>query len=124
MAGINLDYSRRTMPNRCCWWSRDESGVGNSDEYIYLQEPRGYFYAKATTPERETMNVVQNTYMSPKITVVIESNDDLGDIAINDLVRYKGKIWRINNSPQRILRENKNMMSDREEYKYLLSLER
>ena len=124
MAGINLDYSRRTMPNRCAWWRRDESGIGDSDQYVYVNSPSGYFYAKATSPERELTSEIQNAFMAKSRVVSIESNDDLGDISVNDLVRYKGRIWRVDASPQRILRENKNQQSDREEFKYVLSLRR
>ena len=124
MGGINTDYSRRTMPNLCAYWKRDESGVGNSDVLIYSQNPAGYFYARAITVERDNTSTIQDAFMADSHTVTIESNDDLDDIGVNDLVRYKGKIWRVDMSPQRVLRENKNMLSDVEEYKYILSLRR
>ena len=112
------------MPNLCCFWKRDESGIADSDIYVYQQIPDGYFYAKAVSVERSSSNTIQNAFMSDMHTITIESNDDLDDIAVNDLVRYKNKIWRVDASPQRLLRVNKNQLSDTEEYKYILALRR
>lgn len=97
MAGIDMHHSRRGMFNLCAFWVRDESGVGNSDEYIYKTKPTGYFYAKEERAEYDDTGTIMGAFMVHQHSILLRSNDDLTGITKNSLVRYRGNIWRVDN---------------------------
>lgn len=95
MAGIDIYHSRRGSYNYCPWWSRDEGGVGNSEEYVYNRKPSGYFYAKKVEVENQDSNIIMGAFMADHHRTMIESKDDLEGMHENAIVKYKGELWRV-----------------------------
>lgn len=124
MGRIDIYQTRRTHFFECAWWSRDEDGVGNSEEYIYKTRPTGMFYARPITSENSRANVIQGVFMADAHNVTIESNDDLNGIKVNDLVRFDDKIWIVADSPQKLLRNKVAQFSKYNIYKWTISLRR
>jgi len=63
-SGINIYHSRRINYNRCLYWERDESGIGNEDELIYKKKPSGVFYATESNVETNSMNMLAGVFMT------------------------------------------------------------
>lgn len=97
MAGIDVYHSRRGAYNYCTWWIRDEGGVGNSEKYIYNRKPSGYFYAKKVEVEANDSNIIMGTFLADHHRTMIQSKDDLSGMHENAIVKYKGKLWRVEN---------------------------
>lgn len=124
MGRVDIFQSRRTNFFQCMWWTRDESGVGNSEDLIYQKQPSGIFYAKPKTSENDTKTTIQGVFMADVHTVTLESNDDLTGIATNDLVRFDNKIWRVDGAPQKLLRNKMSQFSSYNVYKWTIALRR
>ena len=97
MAGVDIYHSRRGMFNCCPFWIRSEEGVGNSEEYIYNRKPSGYFYAQKVEAENDSSNIIMGAFLADQHNVMIKSRDDLSGITENSLVKYKDKLWRVEN---------------------------
>lgn len=121
---IDIFQSRRTHFFSCAWWSRDESGVGNSEEEVYNTTPTGIFYARPITSENDRATVIQGAFMADAHNITIESNDDLTGIKVNDLVRFDNKIWIVDSSPQKLLRNKVAQFSGYNIYKWTIALRR
>lgn len=103
MSRVNLRHSRRNMHNYCPFWVRDESGVGNSEEYAYKNQPNGYFYAKETEAENDNNNVLFGAFMADSHRVMLESVDNINDLTENSIVKYKNNYWRVESLQKRII---------------------
>lgn len=119
MSRIDLYHSRRNMHNFCAFWVRDESGIGNSEEYVYKNKPTGYFYAKEIDAETVNNNIIFGAFMADQHHILIESADDLSGMTENSLVRYKGDIWRVENLQKRIILKETEYNSTTNYYWYI-----
>ena len=95
MSRIDIYHSRRNMHQLCAFWTRDESGIGNSEAYDYKDQPDGYFYAKEITPETVDNNVLFSTFMADQHHTMLESTDDLEGLTENSRVLFKDQPWRV-----------------------------
>lgn len=105
MSGIDIYYTRRGMYNLCQFWDRDESGVGNSEEYTYYNLPDGTFYAKEANNESNEVQTLFGSFMADSHSILLESHDDLNGLRENCLVKFDNCLWRVENIQKKIRRK-------------------
>ena len=87
--------SRATYNEKCRWWHRNENEELETDELIMQRVPSGSFLAKEVTPKRTQDIQVGGVFMFEKDSITIKSPDNLEGIASEDLVEFRGRLWRV-----------------------------
>ena len=92
---IDLYNSRATYNERCRWWHRNEDENISSDEITTQRVANGSFCVKEVSPLRRQDIQVGGAFMFEKDTITLKSPDNLFSIASEDLVEFRGEIWRV-----------------------------
>lgn len=93
-------HSRRTSFVKCYFWNQKQvvSKYGSIDYSVLAHdtEPTGFFYAEQTNDVTEAGRDMPGSIRGTARTVSILTNDDvMGQIFRDDLVRFEGRIWRV-----------------------------
>ena len=87
--------SRSTYHEKCRWWHRNESDEIETDEIITKRIADGTFVAKEVSPVRTQDIQVGGAFMFEKDTITIKSPDNLFGLSSEDLVEFRGELWRV-----------------------------
>lgn len=93
-------HSRRTSFARCVFWNQKTviSKYGSVDYSVlsHDNDPSGFFYAEQTNDITEAGRDFAGGVRGTARSVAILTNDDvMGRLFRDDLVRYEGRIWRV-----------------------------
>ena len=106
----NPYLSRKTYDSMCEWWSRSTfDGQLNMSKIAYELSPTGLFHAKNvgefTFNRRNDANMrYSNSY------VTIETPDDASAVRADDLVRFRGILYRVDNIVRREISKSRQFM--------------
>lgn len=119
---VDLYHSRRINHKRCAYFKRNEDdSVGDMSVWVKNNRPTGYFYArKINTQNKEQANFV-NAFEIGRTNCLIETNDEIPDIEVNDIVVYKNVAWAVT-SVQQLEHLKETEFSDGEHYTTVLGL--
>lgn len=92
---IDLYNSRSTYNEKCRWWHRDENDEIETDELVIKRIASGSFMAKEVSPRRTENIEVGGVFRFEKDNITIKSPDNLTGIASEDLVEFRGEMWRV-----------------------------
>lgn len=91
---LDLFTSRRTMHDKCNYWRRESNEDINALIHE-INEPSGFFYAKQITSIQDMPQVLAGVFLFDSETVTIQSNDELDKLKRDDIVQFRGEIWRL-----------------------------
>lgn len=94
---LDLFQSRRNYNEFCEWWSRDETDKYTAEELIMQRVPTGVFMAREYSPEVNQDAIVGGVFRFDKTTITIKTPDDVYGIKNDDIVRYDGEMWFVEN---------------------------
>lgn len=99
MGYVDIYDSRRTAFERCAWWSK-RLAIGQTGNIDYSRlahdaEPSGYFYAEETNDPTETPMAIGGVRATARNVTISTTDDVYGLISKDDLVKYGGRIWRV-----------------------------
>lgn len=106
----NPYLSRKTYNSICEWWSRSTfGGQLNMSKIAYELAPTGQFHAKNvgefTFNKRNEGDMrFSNSY------VTIETPDDASGVRADDLVRFRGVLYRVDNIVRREISKSREFM--------------
>lgn len=93
---IDTWKSRRTKFIECTYWSQIKNpDIAKHSELSYEIQPDGFFSASILGNYTEENKTIDNAFMYRKITVTIETTDDVKELERNDIVEMKGEIYRV-----------------------------
>lgn len=95
--GLDLFQSRNTYHEYCRYWNRDERDIYDNSELAQKRVPSGHFWAKEIASHVNEDQVVAGVFLFEKNTITIKSPDDLSSIKANDVIEFRGEIWRVDN---------------------------
>lgn len=87
--------SRATYNEKCRFWHRNENDEVDPDELRIKRVADGSFLAKEVAPLRTQNIQVGGVFMFEKDTITIKSPDNLSGIKSEDLVEFRGEMWRV-----------------------------
>ena len=125
--------SRRDYFDKCRFWKKVDFTneeyssivvVSNDRNKLMhnLREPSGYFYAKPISAENSNSNLIGGTFMFESNSVTLKTNDDISMIQKDDLVEFRGMIYRLVSLQKKLLRMNPSQYSNEAKYSYYLEL--
>lgn len=121
---IDIYHSRRINFSKCIYWLRDErDSIASSNKWIANNKPSGTFYARQISPYSKNINQVSGVMMFDRNNIAIETDDDIKDITVNAIIKYRGEIWIVENI-QAEPHQKESQFSKSIHYKYTLSLRR
>jgi hypothetical protein len=91
---LDLFTSRRTMHDKCNYWRRESNEDINALIHE-INEPSGFFYAKQITSIQDMPQVLAGVFLFDSETVTIQSNDELDKLKRDDIIQFRGEIWRL-----------------------------
>lgn len=118
---MDIFTSRRVEFDDCVFWKRDEE-ISNFLEYDML-ESCATFSASQITSIEQMPQVVAGIFMFDSSTVTIKSYDDLSEMDFNDVVKFRGKFYRVE-SVQGVPTRKTNQFTDAVGYTYYMRLKR
>jgi hypothetical protein len=93
---IDLRQGRRNKFITCIYWSKiTDPNIAKYSELSYENQATGSFKASVVGNYTEENQTLENVYMYKKITVVIETKDNVKELDINDIIKMKGEIYRV-----------------------------
>ena len=109
---IDTWMTRRTNYIKCEWFNQieDEEYV-NLNEIRHLPSPAVIFYAKEVSGYSVDNQQFENLWMADSKRVTLTTNDDVKGMKNNDLVKFDGKIWRVDSvqpTPKNTQRQYRN----------------
>lgn len=120
-SGINIYHSRRINYNRCIYWERDESGIGNEENLIYEKKPAGIFYATESNAETNSTNMLAGVFMTEQYDILLESTDWLDGLHKDCLVKYNDQLWRVNEVQKKPYKKE-SAFRNKKTYKWFIGL--
>ena len=107
---VNPFLSRRTYNNIAKWWSRSTfDGQIPLYKMAMSNAPSGTFHAKAISDYMFNRKNEGDIRLSNSF-VTIETPDDISAIMVDDLVRYEGILYRVDNVSKRQVSKTKEFM--------------
>lgn len=120
----DLFTSSRIYFNRCPYWCVDEEWLEmHPNEIAIKKKPTGYFNAKEESPFRTSNQIVGGAFMFERNDLTISTEDDIYDIKENDILKFRGEIYRISDI-QRQPKLKQTQYSNRPSCKTFLTLKR
>lgn len=91
--------SRRTSFEEAQWWSQ-KTVVGQNGKYDYSKlahsiAPTGTFFCEETNAPVESPNKIGDVRFTGRIVSLVTTDDIMGKIFKDDVVRYDGRFWRV-----------------------------
>lgn len=94
---IDLRQSRRNKFKHCEYWSHIENpDIAKLNELAYEKSPNGFFTASIVGNYTEENQVLEGSLIHEKVTVVIETTDNVRELKRNDIVKMDNKFYRVN----------------------------
>lgn len=107
---IDMFTSRRDHFDSCYFWKRDET-ISNKLDYDFM-EPSGRFDAKQIEAIEQMPQIIAGMFMFDSTTTTIKSNDDLSELDNNDIVKFRGKFYRVESVQGLFMRKNNEFTDD------------
>lgn len=122
---IDLWQSRRTKFIECKYWSQiTDKNIAKFSEIAYNREPTGSFKASITGSYTEENQTIENAFMYKKVTVVIETTDNVKDLERNDVIEMKGEYYRVSDIQRKPVSKQEQYLNDPDSYTTFISLRR
>lgn len=122
---IDLWQSRRNKFIDCVYWSQvDDINIAKFSELSYERQPNGFFTASIVSNYTEENQTLENVFMYEKVTVTIETTDDVKELKRNDLVRMKGEFYRVDDIARKPVSKQEQFLKDPISYTTYISLRR
>ena len=90
---------------------------------IYERSPNGSFMASEINSYDTNNQVVANSFMFDQNFATLQTNDDVSELSINDLVVFDNEVWRVS-SISKQKKKKQNQFSKFVYYKTFISLNR
>ena len=120
---IDLWQSRRDAFVPVEYWSQiDNEDLVSNSQISYNRLPTGTFMAKEVSSFTDDSQVVGETLMYDEITVNIYTIDKIDDLRVNDIVKYEGKIYRVDNIQKNYVKKQRQFMKREASAEYFISL--
>lgn len=120
---IDLWQSRRDAFVPVEYWSQiDDDDLVSNSQIAYNCLPTGTFMAKEVSSFTDDSQVVGETLMYDEITVNIYTRDKVNDLRVNDIVRYEGKFYRVDNIQKNYVKKQRQFMKREASAEYFISL--
>lgn len=120
---IDLWQSRRDAFVPVEYWSQiDDDDVVSNSQIAYKILPSGTFMAKEVSSFTDDSQVVGETLMYDERTVNIYTRDKVNDLRVNDMVRYEGKFYRVDNIQKNYVKKQRQFMKREASAEYFISL--
>ena len=120
---IDLWQSRRDSFVSVEYWSQiDDDDVVSNSQIAYKILPSGTFMAKEVSSFTDDSQVVGETLMYDERTVNIYTRDKVSDLRVNDIVRYEGKFYRVDNIQKNYVKKQRQFMKREASAEYFISL--
>lgn len=91
--------SRRTLFDKCEWWSQKVltlvNGKPDYSKLAYEKRPSGIFFAEETGTNVESAQRIGDTRFTSRHVSLMTTDDIMGKISRDDIVRYDGRFWRV-----------------------------
>lgn len=124
MGNVDIYHSRRTNYALCKYWVRNEKvSDAQLNEYVLKTKPQGEFYAREVNPNYNQENPQANAMMFQKNVIALETDDDINDIKVGNVVMYNGKLWHVDNVQSKLHRRESEFDIE-EHYKTVISIRR
>ena len=124
MGNVDVYHSRRTNYALCKYWVRNEKiSDAQLNEYVLKTKPQGEFYAKEVNPNYNQENPQANAMMFQKNVITLETNDDINDIKVGNVVMYNGKLWHVEGIQSKLHRKESEFDTE-EHYTIVLNIRR
>ena len=122
MGRVDLFHSRRSNYNKCKFWIRDERNQsGSPSQWVLMNQPSGWFYAKPISVKSNQANVVNGTWMLDSNHITLETDDDVPDIKRGCIVEYDNQNWLVE-AVQREVHNKESEFCKHIDYKYIIAL--
>ena len=119
---IDLWQSRRDAFVPVEYWSQiDNEDLVSNSQISYNRLPTGTFMAKEVSSFTDDSQVVGETLMYDEITVNIYTRDKIDDLRVNDIVKYEGKIYRVDNIQKNYVKKQRQFMKREAREEYFIS---
>lgn len=115
---VNIFHSRRKNYAKCLYWHSIKKPY---NELIYEVQPSGLFYACDISPKQERNNEIFNRFQFSSSTILLETDDNIGDLCVNDIVRYFNEYWIVSDI-QKELHRKETYYSKKPIYKYIINI--
>lgn len=102
---VDTYVSRRCCFDNCRYWKKDLVESNNEFDYEY-EEPSGFFACKQITGIQNMPQVIAGMFMFDSQTVTIQSYEDLSDLERDDIIQFRGEIYRLQDIQSTPLRKN------------------
>ena len=110
--------SKRTIFEECEYWLRDVNA--DPSELVYkTRKSNGTFDAKESNPETTSPNVVGGVFMFDTKNLMIETYDDIEEIKINDVVKFRNNYYIVTQIQKYPIRKNTQFHYDQQYITYL-----
>ena len=110
---IDTWQSRRNKFINCVYWSQVANiNIAKFSELSYEKQPNGFFKASVVSNYTEENQTLENVFMYEKVTVVIETTDDVKELKRNDLVRMKGEFYRVDDIARKPVSKQEQFLND------------
>lgn len=120
---IDLWQSRRDAFVPVEYWSQiDDEDIVSNSQIAYKILPSGTFMAKEVSSFTNDSQVVGETLMYDERTVNIYTRDKVNDLRVNDIVRYEGKFYRVDNIQKNYVKKQRQFMKREASAEYFISL--
>jgi hypothetical protein len=120
---IDLWQSRRDVFVPVEYWSQiDNEDLVSNSQISYNRLPTGTFMAKEVSSFTDDSQVVGEALMYDENTVNIYTRDKIDDLRVNDIVKYEGKIYRVDNIQKNYVKKQRQFMKREASAEYFISL--
>lgn len=96
----DLTQSRRTSFERCDFWNQKllagPDGKIDYSKMAHESKPTGFFYAEEVNSAVENPQAIGDLRYTGRTVSISTTDDVMGKLFRDDLVRYMGRIWRVN----------------------------
>lgn len=92
---IDIYQSRRTLHKKVYWWKSTEKSKYDHSDLVKSTQPSGFFYAKEESPIQKRSDIVSGAFKLDKNTTMLKTTDFLGNLNVDDIVKYHNNYWRI-----------------------------
>lgn len=117
---IDIYETRRTNYEKVLYWKRDiDADIPVSE--ITGKASNGVFYARETNAESSRNDIVSGAFMFDDRNIMLITNDDVSDLAQNDICKYDDRLWNVI-SIQRYKRKKRSEFSAKGTYQTYIQL--
>lgn len=120
---IDLWQSRRDVFVPVEYWSQiDNEDLVSNSQIVYERLSSGTFMAKEVSSLTDDSQVVGEAIMYDEKTVNIYTRDKIDNLRVNDIVKYEGKIYRVDNIQKNYVKKQRQFMRRKASAEYFISL--